>query len=224
MPYIYSTFVRARRREPIQRPLVYDFQDDRHARETDDAYLFGDALLIAPVLEPGRDRAARLPSEGDVGDWATGELHPGGQFITPAAPLDRIPTFARGGRVIPMYPTAPPSTMDYYPDVLELHVVIPEEDGEYLSQLHEDDGISDAHVQGRFLRTAFSLVRKRDRVRLATKVTGGGFPEFRRRRFHLVFRGATVEKVEVNGTETRARGGRLELENSGETFELSFTV
>ncbi len=190
LPYIYSAFMRASETgDPIQRPLVYDFQDDRHARETDDAYLFGEALLVAPVLEPGQTaRHVYLP-KGTWVDWETGERHEGGQFITSPAPLDRIPIFARGGRVIPAYPTAPCSTMDHYPELLELHVIVPEDNGEFHSQLHEDDGISNAHVDGHFLRTTFFLSRKNDRVRLTATVAGSGFPEFRRKRFHLVFRG-----------------------------------
>ena len=206
LPYIYSTFMRASETgEPVQRPLVYDFQDDRHARETDDAYLFGDALLVAPVLEPGQTaRHVYLP-KGTWVDWETGERHEGGQFITSAAPLDRIPIFARGGRVIPTYATAPSSTMGHYPELLELHVIIPEEDGESQSQLHEDDGVSDAHAQGHFLRTTFTLARKSNRVRLAAKVVGGGFPEFRRSRFQ-----ARISRR--RGGESRARRSRdLEL-------------
>jgi alpha-glucosidase len=225
LPYIYSAFVRASETgEPIQRPLVYDFQNDRHARETDDAYLFGEALLVAPVFEPGQmARHVYLPA-GTWVDWATGERHAGEQFITSAAPLDRIPVFARGGRVIPTYAEAPPSTMGHYPELLELHVIIPEEDGEFQSQLHEDDGISDAHTKGHFLRTTFSLTRKADRVRITAKAAGDGFPEFRRRRLHVVLRGCPVERLQINGVDARARGGRVELENCGEAFDLSFAV
>ena len=225
LPYIYSAFVRASETgEPVQRPLVYDFQDDRHARETDDAYLFGEALLVAPILEPGQTaRHVYLPT-GTWVDWDTGERHAGGQFITSPAPLDKIPIFARGGRVIPTYGTAPSSTMGHYPEVLELHVILPEEDGEFHSHLQEDDGISDAYARGDFVRTTFSLSRTGDRVRIAADVSGDGFPEFRRKSFHLLFHGGAVEKVEIGGVETRARGGRLELENCGESFSLSFGV
>jgi alpha-glucosidase len=157
-------------------------------------------------------------------DWETGECHAGGQFITSPAPLDRIPIFARGGRVIPAYAAAPSSTMGHYPDLIELTIVIPEEDGEFHSHLHEDDGISQAYAEGHFLRTTFSLSRAGGRIRLSAKVVGNGFPEFRRDRFHLVFRGGSVDRVEIDGVELRARGGRLELANRGEGFELSFVV
>jgi alpha-glucosidase len=225
LPYIYSAFVRASETgDPIQRPLVYDFQHDRQARETEDAYLFGDALLVAPVFGPGQTaRHVYLP-QGTWVDWYTGEQYAGGQFITANAPLDRIPVFARGGRVIPTYAVAPASTMDHHPDVLELHVVVPDEDGEFSSVLHEDDGVSDAFLQGYFVRTTFSVIRHGDRVRVSAKVTGNGFPESSRRLLRVIFRGAPVAKCELDGVELRASGGRVELENRREAFELSLVI
>ncbi|HEX3697838.1 MAG TPA: glycoside hydrolase family 31 protein [Polyangia bacterium] len=225
LPYIYSAFMRASETgEPVQRPFVYDFQNDRHARETEDAYLFGDALLVAPVLGLGHTaRHVYLP-QGTWIDWYTGEKHPGGQFITAAAPLDRIPLFARGGRVIPGYSTTPRSTMDHHPDRLELRVVVPDEDGEFYSCLHEDDGLTDAHLSGAFLRTTFCLARQGDRVRVNAKVTGNGYPEFRRRLFRLTFLGCRPDKLALGGGELRTSDGSLEFDNHGEDFELTFAA
>src|SRR5882724_1113197 len=225
LPYVYSAFHRATETgEPVQRPLVYDFQHDRHARETDDAYLFGDALLVAPVLGPGQTaRHVYLP-QGTWVDWYTGERHPGGQFITASAPLDRIPIFARGGRIIPTYATAPASTMDHHPEALELRVVVPDEDGEFYSHLHEDDGISNAFQSGAFVRTTFCLTRQGNRIGISAKVSGNGYPEFRRRHLRLVFHGLSVDRVELRGSEVRTGGGYVDLENRGEDFELTFSV
>ena len=225
LPYIYSAFMRASETgDPVQRPLVYDFQNDRHARETEDAYLFGDALLVAPVLGLGQtDRHVYLP-EGTWVDWYTGERHAGGQFITAAAPLDRIPLFARGGRVIPGHATAPRSTMDHHPELLELRVVIPDEDGEYTSCLHEDDGVSDAFTTGAYLRSTFTLSRQGERVRLTSTVKGSGYPEFRRRYFRLVFLGCRVEKLDLRGGQVSVSNGHVEFQNRGEAFDLTCAI
>jgi alpha-glucosidase len=226
LPYIYSAFMRSTETgEPIQRPLAYDFQNDRHARETDDAYLFGESLLVAPVFKPGQTaRHVYLP-HGTWVDWHTGERHAGGEFITAAAPLDKIPVFARGGRVIPTYESAPLSTMGHYPDVIELHLIVPDEQGEFHSHLHEDDGVTNAFEQGAFLRTTFRVRRRGGRVSLAATVTGRGFPEFRRRRFVIVIHGWHAgNRVELEGREARAENGRLAIDNRGEAFELSLTV
>ena len=67
-----------------------------------DTYLFGDYLLVAPVLEQGKtDRAVTLPP-GDWIDWWTGERHTGGQLTTVAAPLGTLPLFVRAGGIVPL--------------------------------------------------------------------------------------------------------------------------
>jgi len=110
------------------------------------------------------------------------------------------------------------------PDLLELHVIIPDEDGEFYSHLQEDDGVSTAFLSGAYLRTTLCLTRVGNRVRVSAKVTGDGFAEFRRRHFHLVFHGCPVDRFELQGGEARVVRGRLELDNCGEGFDLSFVV
>ena len=47
---------------PYARPLWWGCPEDRVLRDCEDAFLLGDALLVAPVLERGTDRrAVRLP-------------------------------------------------------------------------------------------------------------------------------------------------------------------
>ena len=38
---------------PVMRPLFYDFPEDKTCWETEDAYMFGPDLLVAPVMEAG---------------------------------------------------------------------------------------------------------------------------------------------------------------------------
>lgn len=87
---------------PYVRPLWWQHPRDRALRECDDAYLLGDALLVAPVLEPGaRRRPVRLPP-GRWYDTVTGEAHEGGGEVLLEAPLSRIPVLARAGAAIPV--------------------------------------------------------------------------------------------------------------------------
>ncbi|WP_207205421.1 TIM-barrel domain-containing protein [Microbacterium protaetiae] len=54
-----------------------------------------DDILVAPVLEEGATaREVYLP-EGEWADAWTGESVVGGQAVTVAAPLERIPVFVR---------------------------------------------------------------------------------------------------------------------------------
>jgi len=225
LPYVYSAFVVASETgAPVQRPFVFDFQHDRQAWETDDAYLFGEALLVAPVMTAGcTARHVYLPP-GTWVDFYTGERHAGGQVITASAPADRIPLFERGGYVIPMYDQAPLSTMGHYPELLELHVIVPDEDGDTQSMLQEDDGVSNAFASGAYLRTTFEVSRRGARVRVSWRTSGNGYPEFRRSQLRFTLKGCSGDRVELNGLEISLKNSQFECPNRGEGGEFSFLV
>ncbi|MFC0849554.1 TIM-barrel domain-containing protein [Streptomyces noboritoensis] len=87
---------------PYARPVWWGTPGDRALRECEDAFLLGDALLVAPVFERGTDRrAVRLP-RGRWYDTATEEPHEGPCQVLVDAPLARIPVLARAGSVIPV--------------------------------------------------------------------------------------------------------------------------
>lgn len=87
---------------PYARPLWWGAPGDRALRDCEDAFLLGDALLVAPVFEQGTDRrAVRLP-RGRWYDTATEEPHEGPCQVLLDAPLARIPVLARAGSVIPV--------------------------------------------------------------------------------------------------------------------------
>ena len=129
--------------------------------------------------------------------------------------MEYIPLYARGGAVIPTWPDAPATTMDHHPAVIELHVFVPDADGETRSVLHEDDGNTFAFRDGAFYRTVFVLQRKGSRVTLDATVTGGGYPDFRRERFVFHFHGLAGEAVIVDGVRHEVHDRRLTLENAG---------
>ncbi|MFJ9108220.1 glycoside hydrolase family 31 protein [Streptomyces sp. NPDC102283] len=87
---------------PYVRPMWWGATGDRALRECEDAFLLGDALLVAPVLEAGaRRRAVRLP-RGRWYDTATGRAYEGPGQVLVDAPLSRVPVLARAGTVIPV--------------------------------------------------------------------------------------------------------------------------
>ncbi|MFE7775928.1 glycoside hydrolase family 31 protein [Streptomyces sp. NPDC057445] len=87
---------------PYVRPVWWGAPGDRALRDCEDAFLLGDALLVAPVLERGADRrAVRLP-RGRWYDTVTGMVYEGPGQVLLDAPLSRIPVLARAGAVIPV--------------------------------------------------------------------------------------------------------------------------
>ncbi len=92
----------ARTGAPYVRPLWWSAPEDRALRDCDDAFLLGDALLVAPVFEPGADRrAVRLP-RGRWYDTVGERAYDGPGQVLLDAPPSRIPVLARAGTVVPV--------------------------------------------------------------------------------------------------------------------------
>ena len=87
---------------PLTRPLVYSFQAWPPGRRESFVHMLGDALLVAPVLEPGvRSRPTLLPP----GRWlelSTGRVLPGERWSRLDAPLGSPPLLLREGFALPL--------------------------------------------------------------------------------------------------------------------------
>jgi alpha-D-xyloside xylohydrolase len=81
---------------PPMRPLFLSFPADPVSWEVEDQFMFGDDILVAPVVTEGaREREVYLPP-GSWRDAWTGEQVEGGRRITAPAPLELIPVYVRG--------------------------------------------------------------------------------------------------------------------------------
>ncbi len=150
MPYIYTLAGDAFHRDKtMMRGLVMEFPDDPDAREVATQFLFGPALLVSPVYEPGAEsRSVYLPRDGDWYNFDTGEKFAGGQTVEAAAPLARLPLFVRAGAILPTGPDIrhtgeslnAPLTLNVYTGA----------DGSF--DIYEDDGVSYAYETGAWSR------------------------------------------------------------------------
>lgn len=101
LPYIYTQSVLASRQGlPLLRGLFLDYPEDPVCWVTDDVYLFGSELLVAPLLTEDHTRHVYLPA-GRWVDYQTNEIYEGGRTWTlTAAPLPII-VLVRYGAAIP---------------------------------------------------------------------------------------------------------------------------
>ena len=83
----------------LMRPLVFDFADDSEALQQKYEYMFGPALLVSPVTEPGvTSWRTYLPRhKGGWYDYRTGQHYDGGQYVTTPVTKAHIPVFLRAG-------------------------------------------------------------------------------------------------------------------------------
>ena len=150
MPYLYSLGWQANQTgAPFMRGLFLDFGADPNVANLGDEYMFGPALLVAPVTEQGAtSRSVYLPAGTDWYNFWTNERVHGGQCLTVSAPIDTIPVFVRAGSILPM--GAPvQSTAD--PQTIAEVRVYPGADGHFT--LYDDDGTTYSYEHGAFRTT-----------------------------------------------------------------------
>ena len=102
-PYLMATAFRcAAEKVPMMRPLVYEWPRDKAARQVEDEFLLGDAILVAPLLEENQTaREVYLP-EGEWYAFFTGKCYHGCQTISTTADM-KFPVFIRGGYAVPLH-------------------------------------------------------------------------------------------------------------------------
>ncbi len=87
---------------PLMRAMPLEYPVDLACRKFPYEYMFGDALLVAPVVEPGKTTWQVYLPAGDWRDLWTGEVHSGPGEIDVPVPLNRIPVFQQKGTILPL--------------------------------------------------------------------------------------------------------------------------
>ena len=152
LPYIYNAMQHASRDGvPALRPLFLDFPEDETVAAMDDEFIFGDDLLVAPVLVEGlTERSVYLP-KGVWFDYWTGRSYHGGGSVTLPVALDSIPMFVRGGGFIFRQPVVQ-NTGEMPGQPLRVLMAPAQESA---SVLYEDDGKTLKYREGASLTRRF---------------------------------------------------------------------
>lgn len=148
MPYIYTLGAKTTfdGYTPM-RALAFDFLADEKVLGIKDEFMFGPALLVAPVTEEGAtSRDVYLPKGAEWYDFWTGKRMSGGQTIRRDAPLNVLPLYVRAGSILPMGPEEE-YTGEYPAAPVELRVY-PGADGE--AKLYSDDGLTYGYEKGQY--------------------------------------------------------------------------
>ena len=99
VPYLFSAFYEYfKEGKPPVRALACDFSNEAEALSSEDEYMFGNAMLVAPIASGESSREVWLP-RGEWYDFFTGEKYSGGTHTLSA---QHIPVFVKGGSVLPL--------------------------------------------------------------------------------------------------------------------------
>ncbi|MFL0252014.1 TIM-barrel domain-containing protein [Clostridium neuense] len=158
VPYMYSLLYEASvEGNPIMRPLVYEFPEDKRLLSESFDFMLGSSILVANVLEKGaKTRKVYLPKGAIWFDWYTKQVYQGGQTVEFEVSLASIPMFFRSGAIVPMCE----NLMNLHKDSIEKLELLVEPSQEASFVLYEDDGVTNDYKKGEYLKTTISINNK----------------------------------------------------------------
>ncbi|MGD1819136.1 MAG: TIM-barrel domain-containing protein [Pleomorphochaeta sp.] len=89
---------------PLMRPLFFDYENDEKVEEIDDQFMFGEQIMVAPIVKEHQvSRKVYLPKDEVWINAYTKEEFEGGVEIIVNAPLEEIPTFIKKENTVLKY-------------------------------------------------------------------------------------------------------------------------
>lgn len=153
IPYIYDLFFEEEKTgAPIIRPLVYHYEKDEVAKTCNDEFMFGDKILVAPVVLPGMTKRMVYLPAGEWYDYWTKEKFTGETWIIKDAPLDVCPIYIKAGSIIPMM-----EPMSYVGEKELDTLILDVYPGEGSCNHYLDDGETFAYQEGKYHHYVFSV-------------------------------------------------------------------
>ncbi len=212
LPYLYTLLWQAHcDDEPMLRPTFLDHQHDAQTFAECDDFMLGRDLLVASVVEPGeRERRLWLPDNAEGWyDFYSCQWYSGGQWVTLAAPLERLPLLVRAGAGLPMSQRL--QHVDAQADDRrELRLFPLWGTGSSQGMLFEDDGESWGYQQGHALWLNWDMQCEANAIHLS--VTGRGSYRPAWRKLTITLPASEHRRLYINGEE--AEVGRAEFDLS----------
>jgi len=141
LPYLYSTAWQVTDKGySYLRQLSMEAPDDRNTWDIKDQFMFGQAFLVAPVIEADvTSRKVYLPKGSKWIDFWTGKSYDGGQTVEKETPIEIIPVYVKAGSVVPFTTEKVQYSTEKNWKTLELRVY-PGADGSFVLYEDQNDG------------------------------------------------------------------------------------
>ncbi|MBN1129639.1 MAG: hypothetical protein JXA71_11665 [Chitinispirillaceae bacterium] len=103
LPYIYSIINTSAENGVTMKPLVGEYPNDAKTYSMVDEYLFGPAMLVAPISSNATSRSIYLPAGKwiNVHNWADEQTGGGANITSPAMSLTQIPVYIKANSIYP---------------------------------------------------------------------------------------------------------------------------
>ncbi|WP_066425482.1 TIM-barrel domain-containing protein [Anabaena sp. 4-3] len=196
LPYLYTlTWETNQTGHPLVRPLFWADSHNPQLWAVEDAFLLGEALLIAPIVEEGATSRPIILPDGHWYHFWDDTRFPGGNQIDIAAPQEQIPVFVKAGCVLPMAEN----------QQLILHIY-PPVTGVGAGRVYSDAG--DGYAAWRL--DEFYLKRDEDNLEIIWQQQGNYPFPYKNVKLHI--HGLAVQKVWVDGEQVDYQNNCFQVE------------
>ncbi|HEX8575878.1 MAG TPA: glycoside hydrolase family 31 protein [Flavobacterium sp.] len=199
LPYLYTMFWEyINDGVPMLKPLVYFDQEDIQTHYRTDEFIFGNQILVCPILEPNaQGRRMYLPAGNWYNYW-TNEVISGKKELWVTTDYDQIPIFIKEGAIIPKYPVQQyVGELEFEEITLDVYYKL----GKEKSEVYEDAQDGYDYNKGRYSLSKFSLHGKEKELIIQHHKEGKfdtSYKKFRVNLFGLPFK---VTKIEFDNEE-----------------------
>lgn len=187
LPYNYHlVFENNRQGLPLMRPLF--FEDSRSEMNTvSSSYFWGNDFLISPVTSAGQEQQmVDFPNTGNWYDFYNNKAYVGGksQFVNTVK--TSIPTFVRGGAIIPMIDPVQ-STDEYELNNFQLHYYFDQKVNESHRLIYNDNGwLANAYENDQYELLNVTAQHNSNRIQMELSATKGMHFNFDKKEIELV--------------------------------------
>ncbi|MCF6223195.1 MAG: glycoside hydrolase family 31 protein [Flavobacteriaceae bacterium] len=199
LPYLYTSFWRyIQEGIPILKSLVLFDQDDLQTHNRTDEFVFGEKILICPIIEPNaKGRRMYIPKGKWFNYWDDTKIE-GGKETWVDADIDSMPIFVKEGAIIPKYPI-----QQYVGEktIEELTLDVYYKKGKEKSELYEDDNDGYDYKKGRFSLRHFNLVGKKEELIIQQHKSGKFITSYTTFKIKLHGLPFNIKKIQVDNEE-----------------------
>lgn len=207
LPYLYTlAWESSQSGTPLIRPLFWNHPEVSELLDVQDTFLLGDALLVAPIMEPASDRREVVFPPGQwTSFWDEADTITGPVRLPVSANLQTIPVYVRSGSVVPLEKDG----------MLVLHVfpntLSSKKDVQYkgYGQLYSDQGDGNGPCR----LDQFHLSQVADTLtiewRISSDLNKNNFP-FPYENIIIQVHGSLPKKIWIDGSLTTQTGSQIE--------------
>jgi oligosaccharide 4-alpha-D-glucosyltransferase len=177
LPYNYTlAYENSSSGMPLMRPLFFEDESNLSLIDEKDAYLWGDAFLVAPVTDADVKSVGIDSPNGAWFDFWNGERYEGGATVSVPVTLETLPVLVRAGSFIPMIDDID-TTRDYSSKELTLHYYADASVTKSTGRMYDDDGKSRLSLaQGSYELLNFRSRQQNESLTIHLSRDGGEYP------------------------------------------------